>query len=197
MQGGAHHCGMRIADCGMTGAVRRSERARKPTQQVGPFQQPARAARAGGRVHRLDGGATGGHGAGRLRTQPRRFVFLGAGPGHGFWARRRPLAREGYDGCNVRSAGSGETEVTEQRPGECTPRDPLPSNIGTSGIPEVGDRADGAPAPRRGPSAPRPLPTDLHPPARPRDADHSSRLAQGGVNCRNWQRPLSHTWSEA
>ncbi len=39
----------------------------------------------GGTVDRLGGGETGGHGAGRLRTQPRRFVFSG----------RRAAAREG------------------------------------------------------------------------------------------------------
>ena len=36
-------------------------------------------------MHRLDGGGTGGHGAGRLHTQPRRFVFSG----------RRAAVREG------------------------------------------------------------------------------------------------------
>jgi hypothetical protein len=36
-------------------------------------------------VHRLDGGGTGGHGAGHLRTQPRRFVF----------SDRRAAVREG------------------------------------------------------------------------------------------------------
>ncbi len=83
MQGGA-----RCAERGVH-RVRRSERASAPTPQMDSFQQPARpgegATRAGGTVDRLDGGGTGSHGAGRLRTQPRRFVF----------SARRAAVREG------------------------------------------------------------------------------------------------------
>jgi hypothetical protein len=43
------------------------------------FRNPHSAMRAGGTVDRLDRGVTGGHGAGRLHTQPRRFVFSASG----------------------------------------------------------------------------------------------------------------------
>ena len=52
-------------------------------------------------MDRLDEGGTGDHGAWRLRTQPRRFVFSGAGGGQDFEVRAQALEGNGYEVCHV------------------------------------------------------------------------------------------------
>ena len=54
-------------------------------------------------MDRLDEGGTGGHGAGRLRTQPRRFVFSGAGGGQVSEIRAQALEGKRYEVCHVPS----------------------------------------------------------------------------------------------
>ncbi len=97
MQGGE-----RCAERGVL-RVRRSERASAPTPQMDSFQRPADRPGIGGRVGESKVGLSRGplrdhHGAGRLRMQPRRFVFLTSGRDG-----RAPDSQgeRGYKGCHV------------------------------------------------------------------------------------------------
>ena len=60
-------------------------------------------------MNRLDGGGTGGHGAGGLRTQPRRFLFAGVGRDQDSRSRARVHGKESYEVGRVPSCVADRT----------------------------------------------------------------------------------------